>query len=542
MLRSSVALAARASAAHSSRRLLSSAAPKTAAVAKQQLPKNASIGLAAAGCAVFLFAGASANSSHAEDATVVVEKDDAAQIQEVIALITKRLDALESLVAEDKAAKDIAKQVEAEQSIKAQAEAALAELKQEVENLSEAAPTAVAEAVETVKEAAGEASTVAGEAVESAKEVVAEVAEIAKEVVEEAAAAAAVAAGAVAVATEAVAEVVAAVSEAVAPAAEAEAEKKAAIEAAAATNRAFIFIKPHANTEQVDLLVRAKLAEQGMVIKAEGVLQAEEIDSRKLIDTHYGAIAGKAVLQKPAELNVPAKGKAQFQEAFGMSWEEALEKGQVLNAADACAKLGVNGDELEGLWRKIDKKSLIKFGGGFYCGQVEPGLYVINGFYMQMRGKYTTPPASIRFYEVEWNPASLSWKAFRERFLGATDPTKAAEGSLRRKIYENWEALGLKAVPDTGDNGMHGSASPFEALAEVSNWEGKDIETDAFGKGLLLASGLDKETLKVWLADAQVPVDGKPTSIFDTLEDQDSKENLDKVAEIVKNLPAKIVQ
>ena len=89
---------------------------------------------------------------------------------------------------------------------------------------------------------------------------------------------------------------------------------------------------------------------------------------------------------------------------------------------------------------------------------------------------------------------------------------------------------------------MHGSASPFEVLAEVVNWEGKDMESDIFGKALLLASGLDKETLKIWLTDAQVPIDGKLTSIFDTLEDQNSKENIDRVTEIVSKLPAKIAQ
>jgi nucleoside diphosphate kinase len=318
-------------------------------------------------------------------------------------------------------------------------------------------------------------------------------------------------------------------------------EKQAVIQKAGETNRAFVFIKPHANTEQVDLLVKSTLAEKGITIKSEGTLTAEEIDSKKLIDNHYGAIASKAVLQKPNELNVPEKGKVQFKETFGLTWEDAVAQNKVLNAADACVKLNVDGDALEGLWRKIDKKDLIKFGGGFYCGQVEPDLYVINGFYMQMRGKYTTPPSSIHYYEVEWNPSTMSWKQFRENFLGATDPTKAAEGSLRRRIYENWQGLGLKEVPNTGDNGMHGSASPFEALAEVCNWEGKKLDEDLFGKALLLASGLDQGTLKLWLSDAQVPVDGKPTSIFDTLEDQDSKENLEKIQEIVSKLPAKIV-
>jgi len=318
--------------------------------------------------------------------------------------------------------------------------------------------------------------------------------------------------------------------------------KEEIIAAATATNRAFIFIKPHANTDKVDTLVKECLASSGLKIKEEGKLKAEDIDSRKLIDTHYGAIASKAVLVKPAQLNVPQKGKDQFKETFGMTWEDAVGKGLVLNAADACAKLKVDGDELESLWRKIDKKGLIKFGGGFYCGQLSPEMYVINGFYMQMRGNYTKPPASIKYYEVEWSPAAMSWKNFRENFLGATDPTKAASSSLRRKIYDNWQSLGLTAQPDTGNNGMHGSASPFEALAEVANWEGKSIENDAFGQGLLAASGLDVDTLKIWLADAQVPVNGKPTSIFDTLEDQDSKGNIETICEIVSKLPAKVVQ
>ena len=48
-------------------------------------------------------------------------------------------------------------------------------------------------------------------------------------------------------------------------------------------------------------------------ILAEGSLTSEEIDSKKLIDQHYYAIASKATILKPAELNVPEdKFKAQF--------------------------------------------------------------------------------------------------------------------------------------------------------------------------------------------------------------------------------------
>jgi hypothetical protein len=43
-------------------------------------------------------------------------------------------------------------------------------------------------------------------------------------------------------------------------------------------------------------------------------------------------------------------------------------KGRVmLNAADACAALGIDGGELEARWSKLRKgKEIIKMGGGFY--------------------------------------------------------------------------------------------------------------------------------------------------------------------------------
>ena len=91
-----------------------------------------------------------------------------------------------------------------------------------------------------------------------------------------------------------------------------------------------------------------------------------------LIDTHYGAIANRAVKQKPAELVVPAKAKEAFQKAFGLSWEEALAKGLVYNAMDGAKKLGVDGESLGAKWGTLKRGvNMLKFGGGFYCGKVD---------------------------------------------------------------------------------------------------------------------------------------------------------------------------
>ena len=59
------------------------------------------------------------------------------------------------------------------------------------------------------------------------------------------------------------------------------------------------------------------------------------------------------------------------------------------------------------------------------------------------------------------------------------------------------QALGLAAPPDTGNNGVHASASPFEGLAERLNWMKATITDDAFGKKMLDA-GISEETIKKW--------------------------------------------
>jgi hypothetical protein len=82
------------------------------------------------------------------------------------------------------------------------------------------------------------------------------------------------------------------------------------------TNSAFVFIKPHAckgKTGAVEKMVEDKFKASGIRVTGKGEIPAEDIDKKMYIDTHYGAIASKAVKLKPSELNVPDKGKAAFE-------------------------------------------------------------------------------------------------------------------------------------------------------------------------------------------------------------------------------------
>eukprot|EP00968_Pinguiococcus_pyrenoidosus_P007964 scaffold553_cov238-Pinguiococcus_pyrenoidosus.AAC.15 len=307
-------------------------------------------------------------------------------------------------------------------------------------------------------------------------------------------------------------------------------------------NAAFVFVKPHAVTEAVKDLVKQKLGEKGITILGEGSLTGPEIDEKQLIDNHYYAIASKATLLKPDQLPVPAD---RFEEKFGVSWQSVLDEGKAYNAMDACEYLGVDAAGLDGIWGACKKAGkMIKFGGGFYCGLIdevegkEP-IYAFNGFFMQMRSKFVAPEASIYYFSVEWDESALSWGDFRGSVLGPTDPSTAPADSIRGLILAQWEALGLKSEPNTGDNGVHASASPFEGLAERMNWLGVDPEEDSFGVALT-AAGVSKPTILSWSKDPQVSYtcEGETitTSLFDSLEDMDMTPCLEKAAMMAANL------
>ncbi len=288
-------------------------------------------------------------------------------------------------------------------------------------------------------------------------------------------------------------------------------------------NSAFVFIKPHANNAATQQLVRDGLTARGITILREGDFTGPEINEKMLIDQHYYAIASKATILKADKIPVPP---AKFQEAFGLSWEDALAQGRAFNALDATKELGVDAAGLDKIWNGAKK---VKLGGGFYCGELQregkDSIFVFNAFFMEMREKFVSASASIHYYVVEFDAEFLAWSDFRGKVLGPTDPKAAPADSLRGQLLARWAELGLAYEPNTGDNGVHASASPFEGLAERMNWLQVNPTEDPFGQAAI-ARGITVETLKAWSVDPQV----KGKSVFDQLEDTNAQECLDLLA------------
>merc|ERR1719218_385437 len=288
-------------------------------------------------------------------------------------------------------------------------------------------------------------------------------------------------------------------------------------------NSAFVFLKPAAVTDKMKELVTATFEKKGIKVLKEGEIKGEVIDKKQLIDKHYYAIASKATLLTPDKLSVPAD---KFKAQFGLEWADVLKDGKALNATQACEKMGIDADELDKMWGGAKAaKNLVKFGGGFYCAKLEKDgntWYVFNGFFMTMRKAFVKEGASIYYWVVEWDAKTLPWADFRGKVLGPTDPADAPKDSLRGGALADWKNLGLAAEPNVGENCVHASASPYEALAERMNWLGYRADRDSFGKALLNA-GVSTKTIKAWSLDPVVSYGDKfdPTnkSIWDTIRD-----------------------
>ncbi len=109
---------------------------------------------------------------------------------------------------------------------------------------------------------------------------------------------------------------------------------------------------------------------------------------------------------------------------------------------------------------------------------------------------------------MQFDEKAVPWSMFRTSIIGATDPSAAEKGSLRRTILEDWKALGLAFEPSTADNSVHASAGPVEGMRERIIWLGSAVEEDAFGKQMLDA-GVTSATISSLMSNQVIAVGGK---------------------------------
>mmetsp|Transcript_23431 Transcript_23431/g.76261 ORF Transcript_23431/g.76261 Transcript_23431/m.76261 type:complete len:299 (-) Transcript_23431:215-1111(-) len=288
-------------------------------------------------------------------------------------------------------------------------------------------------------------------------------------------------------------------------------------------NQALVFLKPHAANDACDAFLKQHLEQAGITVTLSGIKRAAEIDEQKLIDQHYGSLADLAMGVQPGDMAVSPAALQAFEDAYGLKWAQALPS--MLRNDDALAQLGVDGLGLEAMWRAGKQ---LKLAPGTYVSRLEgpsPPVYTVNGFYPAMRQAFVAPGAEVRYLVCEWDQALLSWAAFRQAVIGATDPAKAAAGSARAAMLGQWRELGLEAKPSMSLNCVHASAGPLEGLKERCVWSGASLASDPLAEALL-AGGVGRATLETWLKENSVVSlgDAKADKVFDLTEEMGAAE------------------
>eukprot|EP00929_Paragymnodinium_shiwhaense_P036825 TRINITY_DN19699_c0_g1_i1.p1 TRINITY_DN19699_c0_g1~~TRINITY_DN19699_c0_g1_i1.p1 ORF type:complete len:1477 (+),score=286.27 TRINITY_DN19699_c0_g1_i1:96-4526(+) len=262
------------------------------------------------------------------------------------------------------------------------------------------------------------------------------------------------------------------------------------------TNRALMFIKPHAATEEVTRFVQSRLALHRVQVLRAGSTSLQEVADRELFDLHYCHHVAYAHT-KPEDMNLPAAAKTLFSAHFGLDWDEAVRRGEVESAAAAAA--ASSPEELYNAWNSSDG---CKLGPRLHCRRIATGRFVVNGFIPFWRSSFLEQSNPVKWFIVQFHPAQVNWKTFREDILGTTDPATAPPESVRGQIYAHWKELGLPSAPSMLQNAVHASAGPLEGLRECMVWTG-DCYHDVPLSRMMLAAGVSAlgGVIEQWMED-----------------------------------------
>ncbi len=290
-----------------------------------------------------------------------------------------------------------------------------------------------------------------------------------------------------------------------------------------AQNHAVLFLKPEAlainagvRVDSILQLVADTLRTHAVEIGAVRVLNGPYLAHYRIMQGHYGVInrvsrKGEGALSKQTRDKLVAECNGKDQPILGGH--------QFLERFPEVSAFALN--------TLADSIGVKKIASGKYYIQVEVSgerIVVLNPFHPLQLQHFTAPGRSIVVFECWTN---TSWKILRQQMTGATNPSKAAPGSIRRTLYESMSDFGLRGVR-TATNGLHFSAGPLEAMVEYSRFFSdhankqtlKLVETP-FGRALA-ENGLDSETIDELADNPFLRSGGQTDYAFNLTEEMDS--------------------
>lgn len=266
-------------------------------------------------------------------------------------------------------------------------------------------------------------------------------------------------------------------------------------------------------------LIERAFAAYDLAIGSLAILTAKYLKEHAVMQAHYGVInkvsrEGRAALSEDA--------RAKLDESFGKltsDGADVLGGHQILDTFP-----GLTPSPLNEIW---ERKRSVKLAGGTYAIDIEVDgrtLIALNGFHPDQIDHFIAPGRRIAVATVR---SGRAWADLRGKLVGATDPAKAPEGSIRRALLDRKDELGLAAV-NQGFNGVHLSAGPLEGLVELVRFTSDraagttlDVADTCFGL-LLAQAGFSRARTEELMSNLDLIVGGKIISAFDLTEEVDA--------------------
>ena len=294
-------------------------------------------------------------------------------------------------------------------------------------------------------------------------------------------------------------------------------------------NEFLFFIKPEITLTQDTLqldhildVILGKLDAFGLRIHNIITLSAAYLHQYNIIAQHYGVINHLAT---DARKYMSEAARNTFRDVYHVDVDDVKVYGG-MEFLDAYPDF--NPHTLGFLWQNTH---FTKLAGGTYAIKADiwdEEVYIINGFHPVQLEHFTESGRCIVAMTLS---GDLPWHVARHDFIGATDPSHAEKGSLRRFFYDDQTVLGLPKISASA-NGVHLSAGPVEALVELRRYNSDFSRRDGiktfteFSFGKRLADTFDLDTIRQITDNVNLHVGEKTISVFDLTEEMDSDEAL----------------
>lgn len=301
-------------------------------------------------------------------------------------------------------------------------------------------------------------------------------------------------------------------------------------------NEFLFFIKPEITEKSTKIkfsevldLIFTSIKEFNFKIHDVRILSSKYLADYNLIAAHYGVINKLSA----SPLKYLSKNAV---EKFESNFNVDVNQVQILGSLEFLKMFpDVNPVALDYLNQNIKSE---KIAPGTYIQKVNidgQEIFLVNSFHPRQLKHFTDPGRSIITFTLS---GDVDWSVARNDFIGKTNPLEAKKGSIRNNLLVNKVSLGLESV-SSSRNGVHLSAGPIEALAEMMRYgsdfsknEIKRLSDFPFGRKFL--TQFQQGESEYYLNNSLVKFNGAEISVFDLTEECNSDEAIEKLKKAEK--------